>query len=636
VRFPIFTRSVLLWMLIFALVGVAFGASGAFWWAHFNTQISQLRSDTQDFETRSQSASADIQKQKEDATAEINSALAPLKGFLTETQTIQLSQTFSPSVYQVATLDDTGQPSVGTAFSVITNDQESFMLTSYTTVRAATVNPGPAITLTKGTEQIPASIVNWDPAVDLALLRVEKGNITVLDWAGNDVLASALGSRIFPISGTGGAGATLTGGTLIDQSAAGFQHTAPLGHDFQGGPVINGDGKVIGVASLTYWPLGYDNGPNIHFSPPIGAACNKVLNCTGGNRAAGPPGGLTRRIDMLCARSQARCERASPIRRTRFVAAPPWRAPHAGPRLLARDVGGHDDEDAEDHHQGGDEPEPAPADVGVEGSTVAIELRAAVSCSFSVVDWFCRAPIASSAASSCCRTVVVSSSTDSRFWRSSSSWRWSTRVLIAQAGDGRVLGLQLGELARHGPTATARRLLGLAGGLELAEQLVVLVLQLGDLLEHGLALGQALLPSVLAHRLEAQLVTQVGHAIGLPGVDAAQELLAVQHDAQGGLEVERVVLVGVGPVVASRPQFADPGPVAFAELGREGRTPPPVHHLELEVRVAERHQHVAALAELGGGHEDPVVARKGGAHPGVDERRQSSARTSKATATCAR
>ena len=56
VRFPIFTRSVLLWMLIFALVGVAFGASGAFWWAHFNTQVSELRSDTQDFETRSQSA----------------------------------------------------------------------------------------------------------------------------------------------------------------------------------------------------------------------------------------------------------------------------------------------------------------------------------------------------------------------------------------------------------------------------------------------------------------------------------------------------------------------------------------------------------------------------------------------------
>src|SRR6476659_9535634 len=68
VRFPIFTRSVLLWMLIFALVGVAFGASGSCWWAHCNPPVSELRADTQDFETRSQSGSADIEMQKNDAT----------------------------------------------------------------------------------------------------------------------------------------------------------------------------------------------------------------------------------------------------------------------------------------------------------------------------------------------------------------------------------------------------------------------------------------------------------------------------------------------------------------------------------------------------------------------------------------
>jgi len=291
VRFPIFTRSVLLWMLIFALVGVAFGTSGAFWWAHFNTEINQLRTDTQDFETRSQSASADIDKQKTDAETEINNALKPLKGFLTETQTIQLSQVFAPSVYTVVTLDDQGRPSVGTAFSVVTNGNETLLLTSYTTVRAATVNPGPGINLRKnGTPDIPASLVSWDTDHDMAVLRVAKGNIPVLDWATDDVLSQSLASRIFPVSGTGGNGATLTSGTLIDQSQAGFQHTAPLGNDFQGGPIVNADGKVLGMASLTYSPLGYDNG-EIHFSPPVSAACAKVLNCGGGTRTAGAPGG---------------------------------------------------------------------------------------------------------------------------------------------------------------------------------------------------------------------------------------------------------------------------------------------------------------------------------------------------------
>jgi S1-C subfamily serine protease len=290
VRFPIFTRSVLLWMLIFALVGVAFGASGAFWWAHFNTQVSELRSDTQDFETRSQSASADIEKQKNDATDQINAALEPLKDSLAATKTVQEASTYSTAVYQVSSLDDQGRPSVGTAFAVITSEDETLMLTSYNTVRAATVNPGPGITLSKGGEQLPASVVNWDPANDMALLRVQKGSLTVLDWAGDDVLSKALGTSVFPVSGTGGAGATITSGLLIDQSTAGFQHTAPLGTDFQGGPVINGDGKVLGMASLAYLPLGYDNG-QIHFSPPISAACSRVLNCTGGNRVPGANGG---------------------------------------------------------------------------------------------------------------------------------------------------------------------------------------------------------------------------------------------------------------------------------------------------------------------------------------------------------
>src|SRR3954470_4468061 len=72
VRFPIFTRSILLWLLIFALTGVAFGASGAFWWANFNSQVSELRNDTQDFESRSSDAQSQIEDQRKQALDDIN------------------------------------------------------------------------------------------------------------------------------------------------------------------------------------------------------------------------------------------------------------------------------------------------------------------------------------------------------------------------------------------------------------------------------------------------------------------------------------------------------------------------------------------------------------------------------------
>ena len=291
VRFPIFTRSVLLWMMIFALTGLAFGATGAFWWANFNSQVSQLRSDTQDFETRSQSAATNIDTQRKKALAQIAAATAPLSGIQAQSVIPQLAASFSPSVYAVATQDNQGKPSVGTAFAVSSSQTATLLVTSYTTVAAATVAPGPAITLTKAGAQIPAQLLSWDQPHDLALLQIDQGGVKVLDWADEKAQSKALGSPVFPISGTGGAGASLTSGTLIDQTSQGFRHTAPLGTDFQGGPIINVDGKIIGVASLTYNPLGYDDGA-VHWSVPIADACIRILVCGGsGARSAGQPGG---------------------------------------------------------------------------------------------------------------------------------------------------------------------------------------------------------------------------------------------------------------------------------------------------------------------------------------------------------
>lgn len=290
VRFPIFTRSVLLWMLIFALTGVAFGASGAFWWANFNSQVSDLRSTTEDFEERSAEAQASIEELRQQALSDIDTALGPLQGFLAETQVLQLAQLFSPAVYSVATLDEEGRPSVGTAFAVISDDRETYFVTSYTTVKAATVRPGPDVTIRKGTEETKAQVWNWDVERDLALIRAPKGGVQVLEWISDDAAAKALGGRIFPVSGLGGAGASLTTGVVIDQSAVGFQHTAPLGPAFQGGPIVTVDGKVLGVASLTYEPLGFDPG-EIHFAVPINQVCQKLLQCGGVARTPSPQGG---------------------------------------------------------------------------------------------------------------------------------------------------------------------------------------------------------------------------------------------------------------------------------------------------------------------------------------------------------
>jgi S1-C subfamily serine protease len=287
VRFPIFTRSVLLWMLLFAMMGAAFGGSGAFFWAHFNTEIAELREQTTDFDKRSQEARAEIDAMRNQAITDINNQLKPIAPFLAEANTIKQAETVSPFVWFVATLDENGNPAVGSAFSVATDDTSTLMITSYNTVKAGAVNPAPPIGVRKGQEEISARVVSFDPDRDLALIEVQRANMPILEWASDADQQAALGLRVFPVSGLGGTGAALTSGIIIDQSGAGLLHTSPIGDFMQGGPIITADYKVIGVASIAYRPLGFDPG-EIHFSVQINSVCAVLMECGGGARTKKP------------------------------------------------------------------------------------------------------------------------------------------------------------------------------------------------------------------------------------------------------------------------------------------------------------------------------------------------------------
>lgn len=287
VRFPIFTRSILLWMLLFAMMGAAFGGSGAFFWAHFNTEITELREQTTDFDKRSQEARAEIDAMRNQAVTDINNQLKPIAPFLAEANTIKQAETVSPYVWFVATENENGDPAVGSAFSVATDDAVTLMITSYDTVKAGTVNPAPKLAVRKGQEEIPGRVVSFDANKDLALIEVQRANMPVLEWASDADQAAALGLRVFPVSGLGGTGAALTSGIIIDQSGVGMLHTAPIGDFMQGGPIITADYKVIGVASIAYKPLGFDPG-EIHFSVPINSVCEVLMECGGGARTRKP------------------------------------------------------------------------------------------------------------------------------------------------------------------------------------------------------------------------------------------------------------------------------------------------------------------------------------------------------------
>ena len=144
------------------------------------------------------------------------------------------------------------------------------------------MSPGPGISIRKQSEEVVAELWAVDPANDLALLKVNRGNIPVLELAPDDQQATALGTSVFAVSSQGGPGAAVSPGMVIDVSAVGLRHTAKLDLDFRGAPLITSEGKVIGLASLDYRPTLMPSTGEMYYAPLATSACLDVLQCGGG------------------------------------------------------------------------------------------------------------------------------------------------------------------------------------------------------------------------------------------------------------------------------------------------------------------------------------------------------------------
>ena len=273
------------------LMSIAAAFSGAVLYAYYESRQEQTTNRVEtffhDYNKSINDARATIQAEGDHAKQDIRNQLDELQKFAASGSTLtDLLQKAQPSVYFVTTLDQAGAPSVGTAFVVFSDSQQSFLLTSYTTIQAATVQPAPSITLRKqGQDDIEGKLFTWDPGRDLALVSVDRANLPALNWIAADA-PPKIGDRLFAISGLGSTGASITQGFVADVSADGLQHDVPIGTQFQGGPIINSDGEVVAVASRTYSPLQF-NPQSVYFAPLVRLACDSVLRCPEGNPQPG-------------------------------------------------------------------------------------------------------------------------------------------------------------------------------------------------------------------------------------------------------------------------------------------------------------------------------------------------------------
>jgi len=227
-----------------------------------------------------------IGTERDEAVGQVQSQLDDLERFAASGETLaSLLEGSQPSVWFVTTRDEAGQPSVGSAFVVFSDAEQSFLLASFNTVRANTQEPTPGITVRKGDEELEATLTAWDPPNDLALLAIDKPGLPALTWASNDPPLQ-IGDRVFVVSGLGAAGGSISQGFVADVSANGIQHDSPVGAAFQGGPLLNSAGEVLASASRAYSPLGFSP-EAVFFGVPVRNACTQVIRCPEGDAQPG-------------------------------------------------------------------------------------------------------------------------------------------------------------------------------------------------------------------------------------------------------------------------------------------------------------------------------------------------------------
>jgi S1-C subfamily serine protease len=267
-------------LLFFMAVAAAFSGAALFAYYRFELddtreRVAQLEGEIADDLEFAEQA---IAQRTDEATAEVEGLLGELEQFAASGQTVEeVLDTVGPSVYFVSTLDEAGQPSVGSAFVLFSDSERSFLLTSFQTVRAATVEPAPGIEVRQGGSMLDARLTAWDEARDLALLIAEDApNLPAIEVA--DPSSVGPGDRVFAVSGLGSDGAALVQGVVSDVSGSAIQHDAPVGPQFQGGPLLSSTGQLVGIASRRFAPLGFLP-DTVFFGIPVREACAELVEC---------------------------------------------------------------------------------------------------------------------------------------------------------------------------------------------------------------------------------------------------------------------------------------------------------------------------------------------------------------------
>lgn len=257
-----------LWLLIFALGA---SISGVVFFVAYERRLADLQ--TQISTTRSE-----LEQRLNDAVTQLQNADKAIAGGVSGTvaggpaglSTSLLSQD-GPSLATVQGTDMYGNRTSGSGFVLNSTSTQSWVLTSYQLVAgtiAAAQGPPPGVSGTTATSGAPSTgpppspvatvhiagadqrgtIYSWDATRNLALVIVNVGKVPALDLSN---VVPTQGLNVWAIAAsTGPYGATASSGQVVTANSALVSTNAAVGMPSTGGPLVDQEGKVIGVVAV--------------------------------------------------------------------------------------------------------------------------------------------------------------------------------------------------------------------------------------------------------------------------------------------------------------------------------------------------------------------------------------------------
>lgn len=224
----------------------------------------QLREAVDDVDRAAKRAQEDIDKQVGQARDEF-SRRSPVEG------------PGRAGVYAVSATQPDGEVRVGSAFTVFSNQTETYLVTSYGVV-ATEEGAATAVEVFLPGQTVTLRIHNVDPESDMAVMVAQGGPLPVLPWRAIDQPLRR-GDALYAVGVAGTDTPAVVEGTVAAISTLAIVPDLPLNAFLAGGPLIDASGAVVGLASQSYAPFGAVEG-TLLYAPPIRRICERLLDCT--------------------------------------------------------------------------------------------------------------------------------------------------------------------------------------------------------------------------------------------------------------------------------------------------------------------------------------------------------------------